>query len=54
MTTKSHEPLSGANPSKAILADADQKIVRPITVNTITIGLSNRSCNFAAAIKPKA
>ena len=25
MTTKSHEPLSGANPSNAILADADQK-----------------------------
>jgi hypothetical protein len=41
MKTISQEPRSGANPSNAILADADQKIVSPITEATITIGLSN-------------
>ena len=39
--TNSHEPLSVAKPSRAILADADQKIVRPRTVATMTMGLSN-------------
>ena len=39
--TNSHEPRSGAKPNRAILAEADQKIVRPRTVATITIGLSN-------------
>ena len=41
MITNSHEPLSGASPRRAMFADADQKIVSPRTVATITIGLSN-------------
>ncbi len=39
--TNSHEPRSGAKPNRARLAEADQKIVRPRTVATMTIGLSN-------------